>query len=72
MPYNFEWITKGCVAGIGRPGCGLELAGEICPTSVGSSRLETDLSFLRDQEIQTLVSLTESPRDDEVLNAMAF
>ena len=142
MPHNFEWITKGCLAGIGRPGCGLELAGEMLPHErrflswlwfspslssdrqklakrigiqassalqldqrmldlykkfrdiwgilagyregfgsdggsldrfdLSTKRLEADLSFLQEQGIHTLVSLTETPLDGETLSAMGF
>lgn len=31
MPFNFSWVIEGEVAGVGRPGSGLELAGEMSP-----------------------------------------
>lgn len=31
MPHNFSWIVPGQLAGMGRPGCGLELAGQMLP-----------------------------------------
>lgn len=31
MPHNFSWIVAGQLAGMGRPGCGLELAGQMLP-----------------------------------------
>ena len=31
MPHNFSWVFEGRLAGMGRPGCGLELAGQMLP-----------------------------------------
>ena len=31
MPHNFSWIANDRLAGMGRPGCGLELVGEMLP-----------------------------------------
>lgn len=31
MPHFFSWIVPGQLAGMGRPGCGLELAGQMMP-----------------------------------------
>lgn len=35
MPFNFSWVIEGEVAGMGRPGAGLELAGEMNPAERG-------------------------------------
>ena len=31
MPFNFSWVIEGEAAGMGRPGAGMELAGEMSP-----------------------------------------
>ncbi len=143
MPHNFSWIADDRLAGMGRPGCGLELAGEMLPYErrflswlhfaatlsadrqklaerirlpvsdalqaerrmldlyrkfrdiwgildsyregfgeenravdrfvLGTGRLETDLGFLKDQGIDTIVSLTEEgPLDREVAEPFGF
>ena len=31
VPFNFSWLVDGHLAGMGRPGCGLEFSGEMLP-----------------------------------------
>ena len=142
MPHFFSWIVPGQLAGMGRPGCGLELAGQMMPYEqrflswvmhsqsrqadrqklakriglpggrpelierrmvdlyhkfrdvwqvidgysegfgsdgqpvdrfkLGTVLLEKDLTFLVQQGINTIVSLTETPLDPEVLSPFGF
>ena len=142
MPHNFSWIVPNQLAGMGRPGCGLELAGQMLPyeqrfwswlihsqslsaerqklaqriglppgdeqvverrmTEIyrkfrdiwglvegvregfgsqgepidrfvrGKALLESDLHFLKDQGVDTLVSLTETPLDEETVASFDF
>jgi atypical dual specificity phosphatase len=142
MPHFFSWIVPGQLAGMGRPGCGLELAGQMMPyeqrflswlmhsRSLQSDRqklarrislpagkpevverrmvelyhkfrdvwqvleaysegfgsdgqpadrfklrtllLEQDLTFLLQQGVNTIVSLTETPLNEDVVGAFGF
>lgn len=51
---GFSWVIDGQVAGMPRPGA--------------SRPLDRDLAFLREQGVDVLVSLTETPTDPEALD----
>ncbi|MBT3604099.1 MAG: hypothetical protein HOE48_09220 [Candidatus Latescibacteria bacterium] len=142
MPHFFSWIVPGQLAGMGRPGCGLELAGQMMPYEqrllswvmhsqslqsdrqklarriglpggnaellerrmvdlyhkfrdvwpviegytegfgnegqpvdrfkLGKELLEADLTFLVQQGVNTIVSLTETPLNEEVVAPFGF
>lgn len=66
-PRNFSWLVEGEIAGLGRPG-GFGVTG-----SRGTdSRLEAELTFLADQGIRALVSLTEERLDEGVSGNFPF
>jgi len=142
MPHFFTWIVPGQLAGMGRPGCGLELASQMMPYEqrflswllnsqtlqserqrlakriglragneemverrmvevyhkfrdvwqvldgftedldrdgqpidrfvLGTDLLEKDLTFLVQQGVDTIVSLTETPLDAETVTSFGF
>jgi len=142
VPFHFNWILEGRLAGMGRPGCNLELAGQMLPheqrflawlnssSSLAADRAdlakrigiqaggayqlerrmldlykkfrdiwgilavyregfgqegalvdrfdlslkrqESDLAFVRDQGIDTIVTLTETPLDGDLAAPLGF
>ncbi len=142
MPHNFSWVFEGRLAGMGRPGCGLELAGQMLPHerrflawlnsseslstdrmrlaktiglrlsdklqlerrmlemykkfrdvwpllelyreafgeggepvdrfALNKKQVQADLAFVQKQGVDTLVTLTERPLDEEVLAPFEF
>lgn len=142
MPGNFSWMIEGQLAGMARPGCGLELSKEMMPHErrflswlwlhhqqsadrlglakrlglragdafqterrmlemyrkfrdiwgvlasyregfgsdgsavdrfeMATERLEADLEFLKEQGIDSIASMTETPLDPQVVDASGF
>jgi atypical dual specificity phosphatase len=62
---GFYWLIPGRLAGVGRPGRQGRDAG---PRHV----LEQDLLWLREQGIGAILSLTETPLGDDVLDELGF
>ncbi|MGI8643347.1 MAG: dual specificity protein phosphatase family protein [Thermomicrobiales bacterium] len=61
---GFYWLEPGALAGCGRPGS--RYRADV------AKALEQDLSFLEDQGIGAVLTLTETPLADEVLGRFPF
>lgn len=61
---GFYWLEPGALAGSGRPGS--RYRADV------AKALETDLSYLEDQGIGAVLTLTETPLADEVLGRFPF
>lgn len=61
--HRFYWLVEGAIAGCSRPGAGDGRPGEASP-----AQLDADLSWLRHQHIEAVLSLTETPIDADALS----
>jgi atypical dual specificity phosphatase len=62
---RFYWLIENTIAGCARPG-GQERSGN--GASAAGAELESDLAWLRQQGIEAVLSLTETPLPEEALN----
>lgn len=60
--HRFYWLIPGLLAGSSRPGAATH----------ETSQLEEDLTFLRSQGVEAILSLTETPLDEWVLTEREF